>query len=254
MVFNKGVDMANEQEKKSSAQVDGSLKEALEHSAMMQMAFEDADDSEYFRSGLFTALVFTLLLIWVPMPRFSGISFKKDQKQERIQKRKVLKPPPEKPLEKVQKKKQKSKKKPMPDLTPDEPEPIVEPEPPPEPELDMEEDWEIGIPDAPPDTSDTIARVGQVGVEPPVFTKRVQPNYPDRAIKVKIQGYVILEAILRRDGSIDDIKVLRGLGKGKFGFEEEAIAALKQWQFLPGSVNGRPADVRMTLKIDFVLQ
>ena len=246
--------MANEKSKITGPDSAADLKEALQHSAMMQMAFEDAEDSEYFKGALFSAMLFTLILIWVPMPRFSGISFNKKKVEDRIQKRKVLKPPPEKPLDKVQKKQQKAKKQPMPDLTPDEPEPIVEPEPPPEPELDMEANWEIGIPDAPPDTSDTIARVGQVGVEPPVFTKRVQPSYPDRAIKVKIQGYVILEAILRKDGAIEEIKVLRGLGKGKFGFEDEAIKALKQWEFLPGSVNNRPADVRMTLKIDFVLQ
>ncbi|PIE03346.1 MAG: hypothetical protein CSA81_02595 [Acidobacteria bacterium] len=237
----------------ADAEVSG-LKEALQHSAMMQMAFEDASENDYLKQGLFAALLFTLLLIWVPMPRFSMPNFSKKKVEQKIQKRKVLKPPPEKPLEKVQKKKKKAKKKPMPDLTPDEPEPIVEPEPAPEPEFELDDDWEIGIPDAPPDTSDTIARVGQVGVEPPVFTKKVRPNYPERAVRVKIQGYVILEAILRRDGSIDDIKVLRGLGKNKFGFEDEAIAALKQWQFLPGKVNDRPADVRMTLKIDFVLQ
>jgi len=247
----------NEANKATSADVivEGqTLKAALEHSAMMQIAFQDAEDSEYIKTGLFAALLFTLILIWVPIPKFSIGNFSKKKVEQMAQKRKVLKPPPEKPMEKVQKKKQKAKKKPMPDLTPDEPEPIVEPEPAPEPELDMDDDWEIGIPDAPPDTSDTIARVGQVGVEPPVFTKKVQPNYPDRAIKVKIQGYVILEAILRKNGSVDDVKVLRGLGKGKFGFEDEAINALKQWQFLPGKVNDRPADVRMTLKIDFVLQ
>jgi protein TonB len=93
-----------------------------------------------------------------------------------------------------------------------------------------------------------------VGVEPPVFTKKVTPDYPDKAVKIRLQGYVILEAILRKDGSVDDIKILRGLGKGKFGFEEAAAQALKAWQFLPGKVNGKPADVRMTLKIDFVLQ
>ena len=73
-------------------------------------------------------------------------------------------------------------------------------------------------------------------------------------MKIRLQGYVILEAILRKDGSVDDIKVLRGLGKGKFGFEEEAAKALQQCEFLPGKVNNKAADVRMTLKIDFVLQ
>ena len=73
-------------------------------------------------------------------------------------------------------------------------------------------------------------------------------------MKVKLQGYVILEAILGKDGDIRDIKVLRGLGKGRFGFEDAATEALKKWQFLPGRLHGKPSDVRMTLKIDFVLQ
>ena len=138
------------------------------------------------------------------------------------------------------------------DLTPDEPEPVIAFEDEPEPDL-LDTDWEIGIPDAPPPPprKDRIARVGQIGVEPPIFTKRVSPEYPFMALKVKVTGFVILEAVLRKNGDITDVKVLRGLGNGKFGFEERAVEALKQWEFLPGRVNNRPADVRMTLKIDF---
>jgi len=226
-----------------------------EHSAMMAIAFEDAGESEYVKKALLASLLFVLFLIWTPLPSFGDKIYTVTTQENKPQKRKVLKPPPEKPLEKVVTKEKKAKKKPVPDLTPDEPEPIVEPDPPPEPEILPTDDWEIGIPDGPPTPqTDTIARVGQVGVEPPVFTQKVKPKYPERAAKIKLQGYVILEAILRRDGRVEDVKVLRGLGKGKFGFEDEAIAALKQWKFLPGRVNNKPADVRMTLKIDFILQ
>ena len=226
-----------------------------DHSAMMAIAFEDAGESEYVKKALLASLVFMLILIWTPLPSFGDKVFTVTTLDNKPQKRKVLKPPPEKPLEKVVTKEKKAKKTPVPDLTPDEPEPIVEPDPPPEPEILPTDDWEIGIPDGPPSPqTDTIARVGQVGVEPPVFTQKVKPKYPERAAKIKLQGYVILEAILRKDGRVDDVKVLRGLGKGKFGFEDEAIAALRQWKFLPGKVNNKPADVRMTLKIDFILQ
>jgi protein TonB len=224
-------------------------------SAMMTIAFEDAEDGKFIRPAFAIAIWLMVALVWMPGFSFGDMVYDVDQKVLEPQKRKVLKPPPEKPQEKVQTKEKKAKKVPMPDLTPEEPEPIVEPDPPPEPEILPTDDWEIGIPDGPPEPAqDTIARVGQVGVEQPIFTKRVPPAYPQRAIKIKLQGYVILEAILRKDGTVDDVNVLRGLGKGKFGFEEEAIKALKQWKFLPGKVNGRPADVRMTLKIDFVLQ
>jgi TonB family protein len=226
-----------------------------DHSAMMDIAFADAVGGKYMKISLCIALYLVLGLIWMPGFSFGNKVWTVDRQDNKPQKRKVLKPPPEKPIERVQTKDKKAKKTPMPDLTPDEPEPVVEPDPPPEPEVLPTDDWEIGIPDGPPEPQgDTVARVGQVGVEPPVFTKKVQPKYPERAVKIRLQGYVILEAILRKDGSVDDIKVLRGLGKGKFGFEEEATEALKQWQFLPGKVNNSPADVRMTLKIDFVLQ
>ena len=92
-----------------------------------------------------------------------------------------------------------------------------------------------------------------VGVEPPIIIKRVMPLYPPKAVKIKITGYVILEAVLRRDGSVSDIKILRGLAQGKFGFEEAAADAVRQWEFLPGKVNGQNADVMMNLKIDFMI-
>lgn len=123
-----------------------------------------------------------------------------------------------------------------------------------EPGVRATDDWEIGIPDGPPDNRVSIPRVGGVGVTPPEILKKISPTYPERAIKIKLQGYVILEAIIRVDGSIDDVKVLRGLGKGKFGFEDEATKCLKQWTFKPGKFNGKKSDVRMNVKIDFVLQ
>ena len=101
---------------------------------------------------------------------------------------------------------------------------------------------------------DDTYRVGQTGVTPPIFTKKVTPVYPEKARDIKLEGYVILEALMTADGSVGDIKVLRGLGKGKFGFEEAAAHALKNWKFKPALVEGHPVDVLMTLKIDFVLK
>lgn len=235
--------------------IDLDFGDGKDHSAMMDIAFEDANNDNYIRASFAGAIWFVVALLWMPGFSFVEQVYNVQQDETKPQPRKVLKPPPEKPLERVKTKEKKAKKMPMPDLTPDEPEPVVEPDPPPEPELLPTDDWEIGIPDGPPEPQgDTIARVGQVGVEAPVFTRKVPPSYPAKAIKIKLQGYVILEAILRKDGTVDEIKVLRGLGKGKFGFEDEAIKALKRWEFLPGKVNSKNADVRMTLKIDFVLQ
>jgi TonB family protein len=81
----------------------------------------------------------------------------------------------------------------------------------------------------------------------------VPPRYPNEAVKIKAQGYVILGPVLRTDGTIDDIVVLRKLLDGKYGFEREAIAALERWSFIPGQLDGKPVNVHMTLKIEFIL-
>lgn len=224
------------------------------HSIVMDVAFEHVDNRG-FRIGLAMALWFTILLIWLPGVQVPSLSSINKDDITRPVKRKVLKPPPNRPLETVVTIKQRARKLPMPDRTPDQPEPVVAQDEPLEPEMVFSNDeWEIGIPDEAPNMEQEVARVGEIGVEPPVFTRKVMPEYPKAAARMKLQGYVVLEAVLRRDGSIDEIKVLRSLGGGKFGFEEEAINALKNWEFLPGKVRDRPADVRMTLKVDFILK
>jgi protein TonB len=83
-------------------------------------------------------------------------------------------------------------------------------------------------------------------------TKR-QPTYPEIARKAKISGQVILQAVVKKDGTVGDIQVLRSPGS-KFGFDEAAIAAVKQWRYKPGLQNGKPVDVYFTIVVDFVLQ
>lgn len=100
-------------------------------------------------------------------------------------------------------------------------------------------------------SEDSIPRVGEAGVTPPVFLHKEQPKYPEQASKITQQLYVIVEAVFRKDGTIDAIKILRGYSKGKYGFEEATIEAVKKWRFSPGLINGEPADIRVTLKFDF---
>lgn len=91
------------------------------------------------------------------------------------------------------------------------------------------------------------------GLIKPIFTKKVAPHYPALGTRYKLEGTVILRAILRADGSMDDIEVLRQLSGGKFGFEAEAIKAVKQWRFKPGSLNGKAVDIEVHLEINFKL-
>jgi len=222
-------------------------------SIAMQVAFSDADRQSYVKLSLCIALYAVLALIWMPGIHLGNRVYDVDEKDHAVQRRIVLRPPPVKPLETVRTKEKKAKKTPMPDRTPDEPEPQVVLVEQTEPTLVTTDDWEIGIPDSVPEGK-VVAVVGQTGVDAPIFLRKVAPKYPPEGIQIRLQGYVVLQAILGKDGSVSDIRVLRGLGKGKFGFEQEAIDSLKQWTFLPGKLNGQPEDVRMNLRVDFILQ
>ena len=79
---------------------------------------------------------------------------------------------------------------------------------------------------------------------------RVAPEYPREAREKNIQATVVLEAQVLRDGSIGKARVLRPAG-GACGFEEAALAAIKQWKYVPGKVSGQPVDVNFTISIDF---
>ena len=91
------------------------------------------------------------------------------------------------------------------------------------------------------------------GVSNPEPITKTKPSYPEIARKAKVQGQVILQAVVRKDGTVGEVQVLRSPGS-KFGFDEAAIAAVKQWRYKPGLQNGKPVDVYFTIVVDFVLQ
>ncbi|HXH28366.1 MAG TPA: energy transducer TonB, partial [Candidatus Polarisedimenticolia bacterium] len=97
------------------------------------------------------------------------------------------------------------------------------------------------------------AGIGGVTNPELITSTKVQPRYPEIARKAKVQGQVILQAVIRKDGTVGDVTVLKSPGS-KFGFDEAAIAAVKQWRYKPGLQNGKPVDVYFTVVVDFVLQ
>lgn len=76
-------------------------------------------------------------------------------------------------------------------------------------------------------------------------------HYPAIARENNVQGRVIVQFVVERDGSLTDIKVVRGIGSG---CDEEAIRALKaspKWK--PGIQNGRPVRVQYSVPVAFAL-
>jgi len=97
------------------------------------------------------------------------------------------------------------------------------------------------------------AGIGGVTNPELILETRVQPKYPEIARKAKVAGRVILQAIVRQDGSVGDIQVLSSPGKN-FGFDESAVEAVRQWRYKPGLQNGKPVDVYFTVVVEFTLK
>jgi protein TonB len=75
----------------------------------------------------------------------------------------------------------------------------------------------------------------------------VDAVYPPEAMAQKLQGTVVLQAVIGRDGSVQDLKLVRGY----FVLAKAAIAAVKQWRFQPYNVNGRPLQTQTVITISF---
>ena len=80
----------------------------------------------------------------------------------------------------------------------------------------------------------------------PVST--VDPKYPPEMIKAHVRGRIVLYAIIRKDGSVDSIQVVRGLDPQ---LDRNAIAALAQWKFRPGTHAGVPTDFEGVIYVPF---
>lgn len=103
---------------------------------------------------------------------------------------------------------------------------------------------------AEPGQWDGVYRVGS-GVTSPTVLSRIKPVYSEAARKATLEGKVVLSAIVRKDGSLEVLKVVRGLG---LGLDENAIKALKKWRFRPGKRNGKPVDVALNIEVAFSLR
>ncbi len=89
--------------------------------------------------------------------------------------------------------------------------------------------------------------------DPPVAISQKAPEYTDFSIKSGIQGTVVLEVDVYRDGSIGKINVKRSLLPGPGGLDEAAINAVKKWKFQPGKSGGKAVDTTVIIPVEFSL-
>jgi protein TonB len=87
------------------------------------------------------------------------------------------------------------------------------------------------------------------GSVPPQIITKVEPSYNDAARAARVQGEVVLSVIVTADGGVDGITVVSGDAL----LRQPAIDAVKQWRFRPGTVNGQPVAVRLSVTVNFRL-
>jgi TonB family protein len=86
------------------------------------------------------------------------------------------------------------------------------------------------------------------GLSQPAATRQVDPGYPLQLMRENVSGTVIVYAVIRADGTVDNVRVLRGVDERLDKFASEAVT---QWRFQPAMKNGSPVDVEATFLIPF---
>jgi protein TonB len=91
------------------------------------------------------------------------------------------------------------------------------------------------------------------GLTPPRVVREVKPQYTKAAMDAGIQGNVVLDVVVRPDGSVGEVTVKKSLD-AEHGLDAEAVRAARQWLFEPGKKDGKPVPVFATLELTFTLK
>ncbi len=89
------------------------------------------------------------------------------------------------------------------------------------------------------------------GITPPSLMREVKPVYTEEGRRRSVEGDVVMEVVVRADGSIGTVRVLQGLGSG---LDQRAIDAVRQWRFSPARRYGTPVDVLVEIAVEFRLR
>lgn len=89
------------------------------------------------------------------------------------------------------------------------------------------------------------------GITPPTLLREVKPHYTEEARRRGIEGDVVLEIVVRADGTVGEVTLLQRLGSG---LDQRAVDAVRQWRFSPARRLGTPVDVLVEVAVEFKLR
>jgi TonB family protein len=101
------------------------------------------------------------------------------------------------------------------------------------------------------DTSADMPLTVGGAVTRPVIVERVEPQYTETARRVRLEGTVIVQAVIDEQGRVTDVKVLKNL---PMGLDQAAVDAVSRWRFQPATLHGRPVKVYYSLTVVFRVQ
>jgi protein TonB len=91
-------------------------------------------------------------------------------------------------------------------------------------------------------------RISQ-GVSQGLLLKKVQPEYPKKARKKHVQGSVLMQAVIGKNGDVTDLHVI----SGDELLAPSAVEAVKQWKYKPYLLEGEPVEVETKITVNYVL-
>lgn len=110
-----------------------------------------------------------------------------------------------------------------------------------------------GVLNAAPSSAPAMAAPKRVnvsqGVAQGLLVHKVVPQYPPSAREARVQGNVVLNALISKDGTIANVQVISGPGQ----LTDAAVQAVKQWRYKPYYLNGQPVEVQTTINVNFSL-
>ncbi len=110
-----------------------------------------------------------------------------------------------------------------------------------------------GVLNAAPSDAPALAAPKRVnvsqGVAQGLLVHKVVPQYPVIAKQAHVQGSVVLQAVIAKDGSIENVQVVSGPAT----LASAAVNAVKQWRYKPYYLNGQPVEVQTTINVNFNL-
>ncbi len=213
----------------------------------------DRQEGRVFRWSLAGAGVAHLLLLGVPIPTSTVAAAVEPPPRPIVQIVNVRPQPPvpPTPVERRHQPRPHTVTIPVPAFDDPEPLPNDDPLPAPDPvaldaHVDLFDDLLDAPPPPPPAEEGPVYVIG--GIEPPEALDAPMPRFPELARQVGRDGLVVLQAVIDREGRVQEVQVLRG---APFGMTEAAVEAVRGWRFRPATRDGDPVAVYYQLTVRF---